>query len=275
MSAAEGGGIFISYRRQETSHLAGRLYDRLADRFGESQVFIDVATIEPGVDFAEEIFRAVAACTVLLAIIGPTWLTAADERGHRRLDDPDDIVRLEIEAALARTVRIIPILVESAVMPTHDDLPESLADLARRNALLIRHESFRADAGRLIAAIERVPTAPGAALGTVSEISQRGRETARTTRAALQGTTGADGSMLPTVTSAGLEARVHPTVVTIPYIHRDQEEVICDHLRAGRPVLLIGSSMVGKTKMAAQVIIREFGDRPTAIPDSKTALGAC
>jgi len=70
MTVAKGGGIFISYRRQETSHLAGRLYDRLADQFGEGQVFIDVDTIEPGVDFAEEIFRAVAACQVLLAIIG-------------------------------------------------------------------------------------------------------------------------------------------------------------------------------------------------------------
>src|SRR5690348_8067166 len=156
MTAAEGGGIFVSYRRQETSHLAGRLYDRLADRFGESQVFIDVDAIEPGVDFAEEIFRAVAACQVLLAIIGPAWLTAADERGGRRLDDPNDIVRLEIEAALARGVRVIPILVEGAVMPGQDDLPESLADLARRNALLIRHESFRYDAGRLVTAIERI-----------------------------------------------------------------------------------------------------------------------
>ena len=77
MTLAEGGGIFVSYRRQESSHLAGRLYDRLADRFGEGQVFIDVDTIEPGVDFAEEIFRAVAACEVLLAIIGPTWLTVS------------------------------------------------------------------------------------------------------------------------------------------------------------------------------------------------------
>src|SRR5215470_8696588 len=164
MTMAEGGGIFVSYRRQESSHLAGRLYDRLADRFGEGQVFIDVNTIEPGVDFAEEIFRAVAACTVLLAIIGPNWLTATDERGSRRLDDPDDLVRLEIEAALARGVRVIPILVEGAVMPGRRDLPDSLTGLARRNALLIRHESFRSDAGRLITAIERVLAAvPGAA----------------------------------------------------------------------------------------------------------------
>ena len=171
MTVAEGGGIFISYRRQESSHLAGRLADRLADRFGEGQVFIDVDTIEPGVDFAEEIFRAVAACRVLLAIIGPDWLTATDERGARRLDDPDDIVRLEIEAALARGVRVIPILVESAVMPDRQDLPESLALLGRRNALLIRHETFRSDAGRLVAAIERIlaPASGGATAPTAPD----------------------------------------------------------------------------------------------------------
>ena len=168
MTVAGGGGIFVSYRRQETGHLAGRLYDRLADRFGEGQVFIDVDSIEPGVDFAEEIFRAVAACKVLLAIIGPGWLTAADERGGRRLDDPDDIVRLEIEAALTRGVRIIPVLVEGTVMPTRHELPESLVGLARRNALRIRHDSFRSDAGRLVTAIERIlaPTPVTAARST-------------------------------------------------------------------------------------------------------------
>ena len=163
MTAAEGGGIFISYRRHDSSHLAGRLYDRLADRFGEGQVFIDVDKIEPGVDFAEEISRAVAACQVLLVILGPDWLTATDERGARRLDDPGDTVRLEIEAALARGVRVIPILAEGAVMPGRNDLPESLAGLAHRNAIRIRHESFRNDAERLVTAIERIlASAPGA-----------------------------------------------------------------------------------------------------------------
>ena len=194
MTLAEGGGIFVSYRRQESSHLAGRLADRLADRFGEGQVFIDVNTIEPGVDFAEEIFRAVAACKVLVAIIGPAWLTAANERGGRRLDDPDDIVRLEIEAALGRGVRVIPILVEGAVMPRRQDLPESLAGLARRQALLIRYESFRYDAGRLVTTLEQilapaprattVPSAPDAhsarsAGNAVSEVIQKGSGPAR------------------------------------------------------------------------------------------------
>jgi hypothetical protein len=153
--AGEGGSIFISYRRQESSH-AGRLSDRLADRFGEDRIFIDVDTIEPGVDWREEIFRAVGACQVLLAVIGPGWLTATDERGGRRLDDPDDIVRLEIEAALAGGIRIIPILVEGAAMPGRADLPDSLAGLTRRNAIPIRHESFRYDTDRLVTALQRV-----------------------------------------------------------------------------------------------------------------------
>jgi hypothetical protein len=155
-ASSTSAGIFISYRRQDSDHLAGRLYDRLADRFGESQVFMDVDTIEPGVDFAEKISRALAACQVLVAVVGPAWLTATDERGRRRLDDQDDFVRLEIETALARGVRIIPVLAQGAVMPGQDDLPESLAGLARSNALLVRHESFRSDAGRLVTAIERV-----------------------------------------------------------------------------------------------------------------------
>ena len=181
MTAAVGGGIFISYRRQETRHLAGRLYDRLADRFGEAQVFIDVDSIKPGVDFAEEISRAVAACQVLLAVIGPGWLTAPGERGTRRLDDPDDIVRLEIEAALASGVRVIPILIDGAVMPGREDLPESLAGLARRNALLIRHETFRSDAGRLVTEIERI-LIPAAAAG--SERLSAGPERSRPRRPA-------------------------------------------------------------------------------------------
>jgi hypothetical protein len=165
MPVAEGGGIFVSYRRQDIQDFAGRLYDRLAERFGADQVFMDVDTIEPGADFVEAINRAVAACTVLLAVIGPKWLTATDEQGRRRLDNPDDFVRLEIEAALTRDVRVIPVLAQGAIIPGRDDLPESLVHLARRNALSIRHESFRTDAGRLVTAIERVlAAAPGLAI---------------------------------------------------------------------------------------------------------------
>jgi hypothetical protein len=156
MSGPTSGGVFISYRRQETSGMAGRLYDRLADRFGDAQVFMDVDTIALGVDFAEVITQDVSTCQVLLVVIGPRWLTATDEGGRRRLDDPDDIVRLEIAAALERDIRVIPILVEGAVMPRRQELPDSVGGLARRNALSVRHESFRADADRLLAAIEPI-----------------------------------------------------------------------------------------------------------------------
>lgn len=125
-------------------------------------------TIRPGTDSAEAIFRAVDACEVLVAVIGPRWLSAVDARGGRRLDDPDDLVRLEIGTALARGVRVIPVLVEGAVMPGRKDLPDSLAGLARHHALGIRHESFRDDARRLVAAIEQVPTATSAPEGAES-----------------------------------------------------------------------------------------------------------
>jgi TIR domain len=190
MTVAGGGGIFVSYRRQEGSHLAGRVYDHLIDRFGQDQVFIDVDTIEPGVDFAEEISRAVAACRVLLAIIGTDWLTVVDGQGRRRLDDPDDFVRLEVGAALDRGVRVIPILTEGAVMPTRHDLPESLTGLARRNALIIRHESFRSDVGRLITAIEWVLAAPGVAAASNSPRAHAERSAERGSGEAVQTVSG-------------------------------------------------------------------------------------
>src|SRR5579863_7412016 len=91
------GGIFISYRREETASYAGRLYDLLTDRLGEGQIFMDVDSILPGVDFTEAIERAVGSCRILLAVVGRNWSAAADQEGRRRIDDPHDFVRLEIE----------------------------------------------------------------------------------------------------------------------------------------------------------------------------------
>ena len=111
---APRGRIFISYRRSDTPHVAGRLFDRLVARFGAGNVFIDVDTIEPGLDFTDAIADAVGACDVLLALIGSHWLDAADDRGRRRLDDPDDLVVVEIATALQRQIRVIPVLVDGA-----------------------------------------------------------------------------------------------------------------------------------------------------------------
>ena len=132
-------GIFISYRRQDAAGYAGRLYDRLAGHFGADRVFMDVEGIEPGLDFVDAIGRAVASCEVLIVIIGPGWL-ATDSTGKRRLDDPKDFVRIETRAALARHIRVVPVLVDKAVMPLAEELPADLAPLVRRHAVELSHK---------------------------------------------------------------------------------------------------------------------------------------
>jgi hypothetical protein len=175
------GRIFISYRREETAYPAGWLYDRLAERFGSGQVFKDVDSIQLGDDFVAVITGAVGSCDVLLALIGKEWLTATDERGRRRLDDPDDFVRLEVEAALAREVRVIPILVDGAKMPTAEQLPASLAKLVRRQALELSPARFDSDLGRLLKVLEATlaetragPATPGPAPAPAGPQRKRG-----------------------------------------------------------------------------------------------------
>jgi|HubBroStandDraft_2_1064218.scaffolds.fasta_scaffold33876_1 WD40 repeat protein len=155
-ATSAAGRVFISYRRQDTGTLANWLADYLASRIGSSRVIMDVDSIEPGADFAEVIEQAVGSSDVLLALIGPDWLTLSDYTGDRRIDNPDDIVRLELETALRRDLRVIPVLVEGARMPSRSDLPESLSSLARRNAIELRPGSLSEDGGRLAVALETV-----------------------------------------------------------------------------------------------------------------------
>jgi YVTN family beta-propeller protein len=152
---AAPGRVFISYRREETAYAAGWLFDRLADHLGRDQVFKDVDSIQLGDDFVEVITRAVGSCDVLLALIGDEWLTITDEHGRRRLDNPEDFVRLEIEAALTRKVRVIPILVDEARMPRTDELPDSLARLVRRQALELSPSRFDFDTSQLLTVLDR------------------------------------------------------------------------------------------------------------------------
>jgi hypothetical protein len=154
-SRAVTGRIFISYRREDNAYPAGWLYDRLADQFGKDQVFKDVDSIQLGDDFVEVITRAVASCDVLLAVIGRQWLTITDERGGRRLDRPNDFVRLEIEAALKREIRVIPVLIDGARMPDARQLPRGLGKLARRHALELSPNRFSSDFARLLAVLEK------------------------------------------------------------------------------------------------------------------------
>src|SRR3982751_638750 len=163
MSTA-AAGIFISYRRQEANYLAGWLHDRLAEYFGEPRVFLDIDWIKPGVDFMRVIAEAIARSGVMLVLIGPQWL-ACDQNGGRRLDAPDDPVRVEIETAVAQDVRVVPLLLDGAPMPRAEDLPGGVARLTRLNALRVSYESFRADVGRLVDIIaEALSTAPSPGL---------------------------------------------------------------------------------------------------------------
>jgi TIR domain len=150
------GRIFLSYRRTDAQHIAGRLFDRLESRFGAGNVFMDVDSIEPGLDYGEVIDKAVGSCDVLLAVIGNGWLGAVDEYDRRRLDDPDDLIVLEIATALNRDIRVIPVLIDGAAPPRRNDLPEVLAPLARRQAVRLDHASFNAAMTTLLTALERV-----------------------------------------------------------------------------------------------------------------------
>jgi TIR domain len=148
--------IFISYRRTDSPAYAGRLFDQLSARFGESQVFMDVDTLEPGVDFVQRIEESLGSADVLIAVIGRGWASAVDESGHRRLDDPHDFVRIEVGGALRRNIRVIPVLVAGATMPTADELPDDLDALTRRNGLEIFDTDWRSGTERLFVAIEHV-----------------------------------------------------------------------------------------------------------------------
>jgi hypothetical protein len=144
------GKIFISYRRDDSIGTAGRLNDRLVQTFGRKNVFMDVDQIPAGVDFARHLNVHVADCDVFLAVIGPGWLDSKDGDGARRLDSPEDFVRVEILAALGRSIRVIPVLVDGAEMPSPKDLPDALKPLARRNAVEVRNVQFGTDVERLI-----------------------------------------------------------------------------------------------------------------------------
>ena len=129
--------IFISYRREDSRWTAGRLYQHLALHFGKSNVFKDIDTIEPGEPFAKAIQRAIGRCDLLLAVIGRQWLTAADARGQRRLDDPKDWHRRELETAIDQEKALFAVLVDGAAMPREEELPGKLKTLAEYAAFTI------------------------------------------------------------------------------------------------------------------------------------------
>jgi hypothetical protein len=172
--------IFISYRRDDAAPWAGRIHERLSRHFGRHELFMDVDNIPPGFDFVKILDQQVGQCDVLLAIIGKDWLTA-NERGERRLDDPKDFVRIELESALNRDVRVIPVLVDGASMPREQDLPPSLHSLVRRQAWPLSHARFGSELDSLLKVL------PTDRSGMIQEA--KGQQKPSTTLATLSDTT--------------------------------------------------------------------------------------
>jgi tetratricopeptide (TPR) repeat protein len=163
--------IFISYRRDDAAYVTGHINDLLRKEFGDASVFTDVDNIALGVDFRAVLDETVSQCQVLLAVIGTAWLTVRGQDGQLRLEDPADFVRIEIESALKRNIPVIPLLVSGATMPTAEDLPDSLKELAFRNGTQIRPgPDFRVDMARLAKNLQRhfdsIRTESGDAPGT-------------------------------------------------------------------------------------------------------------
>jgi len=157
------GKIFINYRRGDEPGFTQALLGRLEQAFPAERLFIDVDNIPPGEDFVAMLESQVAQCDAMLTVIGNNWLGAADERGGRRLDDPHDFVRIEIESALKQGKRVIPVLVHQARMPHPEELPEAIRPLSQRNAVRLTHERFRSDVQGLIKALQ----------GAIDEVASR------------------------------------------------------------------------------------------------------
>src|ERR1700681_1370445 len=146
------GKIFINYRRGDEPGFTQALLGRLEQAFPAERLFIDVDNIPPGEDFVRMLESQVAQCDAMLTVIGNNWLDATDERGGRRLDNPNDFVRIEIESALKQGKRVIPVLVHQARMPHPEELPEAIRPLSQRNAVRLTHERFPSDVQGLIKA---------------------------------------------------------------------------------------------------------------------------
>ena len=149
--------IFLSYRRDDAAAWAGRLYDALAAQFDQRNLWQDVTAVRPGENFSDAIDAALAESDVVLAVIGPSWLTATTSTGEPRFTRPDDYVRIELAAALAQGKQVIPVLVGDATMPTRAQLPEGLEGLGLRQAVVLHDATWHQDVDGFIRSLRGEP----------------------------------------------------------------------------------------------------------------------
>jgi hypothetical protein len=253
------GKIFINYRRGDDSSAAQALFGRLEQAFPSEQLFMDVDNIEPGLDFVRVLNDQVAQCDVLISIIGKNWVDARDEQGARRLDNPDDFVRIEIETALQQHKRVIPVLVGEARMPRADQLPDTMKPFARRNAVRLTHERFRSDTQALITALQR-------ALKSVPDVraAQAQAEVARQSGQEESNKQGVARQRAEAEAKLKAEENERRTSQPAP---------LQPARRPSRPTLLIGSSagLVGIGVIVWLVLTRSMPSPVTLIPTPSPA----
>ncbi len=173
--------IFISYRRDDSRYQADRLYKALTQVLPRDRVFMDIDSIKPGDDFVEILEGWVNRCDILLALIGPHWVNATDPKtGKRRLENPNDFVRIEVREGLKRGIPVVPVLLDGAGMPEVDELPDDLKKLVRRNAQFVDFRTFDADVATLIKRLdlskpEQNAEQPAGVLGAVSRLFGAGQ----------------------------------------------------------------------------------------------------
>jgi hypothetical protein len=147
--------VFLCYRREDTQDAAGRLHDRLVDTYGRGSIFMDIDSVPLGTDFVDYVSKEIGRCRAVIVMIGRQWLKIRDRRRRRRLDNPDDLVRAEIAAALRQNIPVIPVLVQDAEMPFGEELPEDIRPLVRRNGIALSHTRWRTDVERLMKELDR------------------------------------------------------------------------------------------------------------------------
>ncbi len=215
---------------------ARRLHDSLVYRFGRRQVFMDLSGIEAGEDFVDQIAEEIGKADVLLCLVDPLW-AAPDETGRFRLHEDGDYVRMEVELALQRSITVIPVLIRNALMPSHDELPASIALFARRQLFELSEERWHADAARLVARLERIETARR-----------------RSVPVALQeGVVPPDTRRLTRTFGTSFVGRVNE-LAELP-----------DALETARLVTIVGPGGVGKTRLALETARRAESNFPDGV----------
>jgi hypothetical protein len=152
--------MFISYRRSDSAGHAGRLHDYLMNYFGAQRIFFDVDTISVGENFAQKINTELDNSDAVLVLMGNQWLDCKGADGNRRLDDPKDYVRLEVETALGKNIVVIPILLQGSQMPSGNALPDTLRDLSMRNAIRLNDDHWNSDCNLLAGILKNVLRMP-------------------------------------------------------------------------------------------------------------------